>query len=105
MFVNMEGRAQQGRVAVASPGDSREDWKIIRAISEVCDISTLSYSEENEMKQRCEDLVPSLKSLGVVSPVMTEPKDVNKLMDVMGRGLVKKTPFQPVNYDFHLQGK
>ena len=34
-YVNTEGRAQQTRVAVTAPGMAREDWKIIRAVSEV----------------------------------------------------------------------
>lgn len=34
-YVNTEGRAQQTKVAVTSPGMAREDWRIIRAISEV----------------------------------------------------------------------
>lgn len=34
-YVNTEGRAQQSKVAVTPPGTAREDWKIIRAISEV----------------------------------------------------------------------
>lgn len=33
-YVNTEGRAQQTRLAVTAPGMAREDWKIIRAISE-----------------------------------------------------------------------
>ncbi len=35
-FVNTEGRAQMTQVAVTAPGMAREDWKIIRALSEVC---------------------------------------------------------------------
>jgi NADH dehydrogenase (ubiquinone) Fe-S protein 1 len=35
-YVNTEGRAQQTLVAVVPPGLAREDWKIIRALSEVC---------------------------------------------------------------------
>lgn len=34
-YVNTEGRAQQTKVAVTPPGMAREDWRIIRAISEV----------------------------------------------------------------------
>lgn len=34
-YVNTEGRAQQTLVAVNPPGLARDDWKIIRAISEV----------------------------------------------------------------------
>ena len=37
-YVNTEGRAQQTRQAVTPPGMAREDWKIIRALSEVCRI-------------------------------------------------------------------
>eukprot|EP00061_Rhincodon_typus_P017036 g45553.t1 len=33
-YVNTEGRAQQTRVAVTAPGLAREDWQIIRALSE-----------------------------------------------------------------------
>lgn len=34
-YVNAEGRAQQTLVAVSPPGLAREDWKIVRALSEV----------------------------------------------------------------------
>ena len=34
-YVNTEGRAQMTQVAVTAPGKAREDWKIIRALSEV----------------------------------------------------------------------
>lgn len=34
-YMNTEGRAQQTKVAVTAPGLAREDWTIIRAISEV----------------------------------------------------------------------
>lgn len=34
-YVNTEGRVQHGRLAVYPPGEAREDWKILRALSEV----------------------------------------------------------------------
>ena len=34
-YVNTEGRAQQTRLAVTPPGNAREDWKILKALSEV----------------------------------------------------------------------
>jgi NADH-quinone oxidoreductase subunit G len=34
-YVNIEARAQTARQAVFPPGDAREDWKILRALSEV----------------------------------------------------------------------
>ncbi len=36
-YVNTEGRVQLGRQAVQPPGDAREDWSIIRALSDVLD--------------------------------------------------------------------
>ncbi len=35
LYVNFEGRVQQTRAAVPVLGDAREDWKIVRALSEV----------------------------------------------------------------------
>jgi NADH-quinone oxidoreductase subunit G len=32
-YVNLEGRAQQGFQAISPPGEAREDWRILRAIS------------------------------------------------------------------------
>lgn len=45
-YVNTEGRAQQTRIAVNPPGMAREDWKIIRALSEVR-VSCLSWSVDS----------------------------------------------------------
>ena len=33
-WVNLEGRAQRGRLAVFPPGEAKEDWRILRALSE-----------------------------------------------------------------------
>ena len=105
VYVNMEGRAQQGRMAVSGPGDSREDWKIIRALSEVCKGDTLPYADEDSIRARCESLVPSTRALGYAAKTPLRPEGVDQLTQVMGRGYVHATPFQPVNHDFHLQGK
>lgn len=40
-YVNTEGRSQHTKLAVTPPGMARDDWKIIRAVSEVS-ISPLS---------------------------------------------------------------
>ena len=42
-YVNTEGRSQQTRVAVTAPGMAREDWKIIRAISEVHTLNSITH--------------------------------------------------------------
>ncbi|KXN81867.1 NADH-ubiquinone oxidoreductase 78 kDa subunit, mitochondrial [Leucoagaricus sp. SymC.cos] len=58
-WVNTEGRAQQGRAAVSPPGAAREDWKIIRALSEVMGVS-LPYNDALELRDRMWEISPAL---------------------------------------------
>ncbi len=45
-YINTEGRAQQTRIAVSPPVNAREDWKIIRALSEVISFSVTKMSSQ-----------------------------------------------------------
>uniref|UniRef100_A0AAR2J0N3 NADH-ubiquinone oxidoreductase 75 kDa subunit, mitochondrial n=1 Tax=Pygocentrus nattereri TaxID=42514 RepID=A0AAR2J0N3_PYGNA len=58
-YVNTEGRAQQTRVAVTPPGMAREDWKIIRAVSELVGV-TLPYDTLEEVRDRLAEVAPNL---------------------------------------------
>ncbi|KAH0621672.1 hypothetical protein JD844_023233 [Phrynosoma platyrhinos] len=58
-YVNTEGRAQQTRVAVTPPGMAREDWRIIRAISELAGM-TLPYDNLDQVRNRLEEVSPNL---------------------------------------------
>lgn len=62
-YVNTEGRAQQTRLAVTPPGMARQDWKIIRALSEICGIG-LPYDKISELRQRLYDVSPNLVYYG-----------------------------------------
>ncbi|XP_071803111.1 NADH-ubiquinone oxidoreductase 75 kDa subunit, mitochondrial-like [Asterias amurensis] len=64
-YVNTEGRAQQTRLAVSPPGYAREDWKIIRALSEVAGQS-LPYDELQEIRNRLTQVSPNLTRYGDV---------------------------------------
>ncbi len=48
-YVNTEGRVQLGRQAVQPPGDAREDWSIIRALSDVLDAG-LDYATLGDVR-------------------------------------------------------
>lgn len=50
-WVNLEGRAQRGFQAVFPPGEAKEDWKIIRAASEVLNVK-LPYDTIGELRAR-----------------------------------------------------
>uniref|UniRef100_U5EWU1 NADH-ubiquinone oxidoreductase 75 kDa subunit, mitochondrial n=1 Tax=Corethrella appendiculata TaxID=1370023 RepID=U5EWU1_9DIPT len=62
-YVNTEGRAQQTLVAVTPPGLAREDWKIIRALSEIVG-TPLPYDNLDEIRARLEDIAPHLVRYG-----------------------------------------
>jgi len=66
-WVNTEGRAQKGYPAVASPGDGRNDWKIIRALSEVAG-HTLPFADVHEVRQRLAEIAPHFAHYGSVEP-------------------------------------
>jgi NADH-quinone oxidoreductase subunit G len=50
-YVNTEGRVQQTRLAVFAPGEAREDWKILRALSEVMG-KRLPYDSLAQVRRR-----------------------------------------------------
>jgi len=58
-YVNTEGRSQSTRRAVTPPGIAREDWKIVRALSEFAG-RTLPYDSLPEVRQRLSQLSPTL---------------------------------------------
>jgi len=56
-WVNTEGRVQRGERAVFPPGDAREDWTIIRALSEVLG-KTLPYNNLGDIRARLVEIAP-----------------------------------------------
>lgn len=51
LYVNTEGRVQMARKAVSAPGEAKDDWKIIRAVSESIG-KTLPYDTVVQLHQR-----------------------------------------------------
>lgn len=66
-FVNTEGRTQITRAAVPPPGASREDWKILRALSEVVN-APLPYEDLLDLRDRMYEISPTLVRYDVVEP-------------------------------------
>jgi NADH dehydrogenase (ubiquinone) Fe-S protein 1 len=63
----MEGRAQQTHTAVTAPGLARDDWKIIRALSEVAGLP-LPYDSLAGVRKRLTDVAPNLTRYGDIEP-------------------------------------
>ena len=66
-YVNTEGRPQRGWRAVFPPGEAREDWTILRALSEVLG-HTLPYKDINGVRRRMAEINPVFEHVGVVVP-------------------------------------
>ena len=62
-YVNTEGRVQRGLLAVYPPGEAREDWKILRAFSEVVG-HTLPYDTIDALRARLEQVNPVFGRIG-----------------------------------------
>ncbi len=64
-YVNTEGRAQQAKRAVFPPGDAREDWAIVRALSERIG-KPLGYDTLIALRRRMVEGAPTLGRLDQV---------------------------------------
>lgn len=77
-YANTEGRSQTTRRAVTPPGMAREDWKIVRALSEFAD-APLPYDTLGEVRSRLFKAAPHLEhyesivSTGETLPAPTVP--------------------------------
>ncbi len=66
-YVNLEGRAQRTARAVFPPGEAREDWRILRALSEVLG-RTLPYDDLDAVRTRLVEANPVFGAIGRVAP-------------------------------------
>ena len=66
-YVNTEGRPQRAKRAVFPPGQAREDWTIIRALSEVLGYP-LPYNTLGEIRKRLCDVNPIFAHIGHIVP-------------------------------------
>jgi NADH-quinone oxidoreductase subunit G len=63
----MEGRVQLGRRAAFPPGDAREDWTIIRALSAVLG-KALSYDDLSALRKQLHAACPHFTVIDSVEP-------------------------------------
>jgi len=71
IYVNTEGRPQMTRQAGFAPGEAKEDWAILRALSEKLD-QPLPYDSLDELRRALFKAAPHLQKLNVVTPAAWE---------------------------------
>ena len=68
-FVNTEGRVQRTALAAFPPGDAKEDWAIIRALSEVLG-HKLPFDDLSSVRGRLVDVNPAFLNIDDVTPAV-----------------------------------
>ncbi|MDE3016405.1 MAG: NADH-quinone oxidoreductase subunit G [Pseudomonadota bacterium] len=66
-YVNLEGRVQRAQRAVFPPGQAKEDWTILRALSEVLG-KKLPYDNLAQLRARMEKIAPHFAQVGEITP-------------------------------------
>ncbi|MGE0150917.1 MAG: molybdopterin-dependent oxidoreductase, partial [Parvibaculaceae bacterium] len=66
-YVNTEGRVQQAKRAIFPPGEAREDWAILRALSERLG-KPLPYDSLEQLRKRLFELKPHFAVLDDLQP-------------------------------------
>lgn len=70
-YINTEGRTQVTRSATNPPQSAREDWKIIRALSDYLN-APLPYDDLYALRGRLGQIAPHLARHGVVEPASSD---------------------------------
>ncbi|MBC7577383.1 MAG: molybdopterin-dependent oxidoreductase, partial [Tardiphaga sp.] len=97
IYVNTEGRVQMAARAAFPPGEAREDWAVIRALSDVLG-KKLPFDSLSALRQAIFKAVPHLIRLDQI-----EPGDAGAIKTLAGKtGNVDKTPFKTSVEDFYL---
>ncbi|MFS0771391.1 NADH-quinone oxidoreductase subunit NuoG [Sphingomonas sp. 1P08PE] len=91
-WVNLEGRVQRGERAVFPPGDAREDWSILRALSETMR-ATLPFDSFAGLREAMFTDVPALREQELVAFEWNPPA-----LDVAAGGELEGYPIK----DFYL---
>ncbi len=92
IYVNLEGRPQLANRAASAPGEAKEDWAILRALSERMG-EPLPFDSIEQVRKAIFEAVPHLARLGVIEPAQWRAEQ---------GGSVSNAPFAPIIDDFYL---
>ncbi len=89
IYVNTEGRPQLAKKAASAPGEAREDWKILRALSAHLGVK-LAYDTPVQLRQRIAQEWPHLVNFNTIKPAVAEEFGVKGKVDGKPLGLPVK---------------
>ena len=97
IYVNTEGRVQLANRAAFPPGEAREDWAIVRALSDVLG-KRLPFDSLAQLRQAISKAAPHLMRIDQVEPGKAD--DVKALAGKGGN--LDKAAFKPAIEDFYM---
>jgi NADH-quinone oxidoreductase subunit G len=97
IYVNTEGRPQLANRAAFPPGEAREDWAILRALSDLMG-AKLPYDSLADLRRTMVAAVPHLGKIDQI--VAADADDVKKLAAIGGK--TNKEAFKSPVTDFYL---
>jgi NADH-quinone oxidoreductase subunit G len=97
VYVNTEGRPQFAERAIFPPGDAREDWSILRALSDALG-AKLPYDSLSQLRAALAAAYPELVKFDAIEPA--DPAPLASLA-ALG-GAFDKAPFVTAIEDFYL---
>jgi len=92
-YVNTEGRVQRSFKAVFPPGEAKEDWRILRALSETLG-ETLPYHTLAQVRERLVAVNPLFEETDTTQRAPWEPFGTP--------GEIAELPFEPVIQNFYM---
>ncbi|OAG77799.1 NADH-ubiquinone oxidoreductase chain G [Acetobacter malorum] len=105
-YVNTEGRVQRSFRAVFPPGEAREDWRILRAFSEVIG-KTLPYDTLDALRDRMAKVNPAFRQIGSAAQPSAQiegqgapTSSAAAVPAAQAEGLTAN-PFRPVMQDYY----
>jgi NADH-quinone oxidoreductase subunit G len=97
VYVNTEGRPQFAERAIFPPGDAREDWSILRALSDALG-ARLPFDSLTQLRATLAAAYPHLVRFDAVAPA-----DAGVFAELAAlAGTIDKAPFVPAIGDFYL---
>lgn len=101
-YVNTEGRVQMSRAATSVYGAARDDWKIIRAVSEAVG-APLPYDDVEALRDRMEEVSPALRRYDIIEPPSMEAQALSKvqLIDQNKGAQITGSPLRKVIENFY----
>ena len=99
-YVNTEGRVQLTRAATSLVGAARDDWKILRAVSEYVG-APLPYDDIESLRDRMEEISPALRRYDIVEGTSLAALGKVQLVDQNRGSKSSGEPFRKVIEDFY----